>query len=538
MIRILYRPFDYRYTYYTGNTGGFHDRPRHELMQHLLRPNLALVTTRLFARTGSFEAVLSARGPVEKKAGESSRSCYVLPLYTYPATGKNSLFGNGERAGVTGRRGSNLKPALVSEIEKGLKLRFLPEQSGLPDGRASAMDVFGAEDVFHYVYAVLHSPTYRERYAEFLKIDFPRLPLTRSLELFRALAQLGGELVALQLMESPKLGHFITRYIGPKNPQVGLVGWSDDTVWLDAAATKKGRARRAGTLGFCGVPEAVWNFHIGGYQVCEKWLKDRKGRSLSDDDIVHYQKIVVALAETLRLMREIDEVIEQHGGWPGAFAQGGANAQEPVSDTAESDNVVPPSPPTAASPVSQADLLPPLRAVEPEAPPYAAVVAEQPVARREPDELDREELICRIRQLFSDGENRGQDAAIGALARDLGHQHPSNRIRENLDAALRIAVGRGILEDRHRSLRLAARNVGEYERNFLKEQFLASLSGRPWIGRDDAIRAFARWMGFRRTGRSIEDTARSLINGLVRERRLESDGSLIRRSPQARALRF
>ena len=88
---------------------------------------------------------------------------------------------------------------------------------------------------------MLHSPTYRERYAEFLKIDFPRLPLTRSLELFRALAQLGGELVALQLMESPKLGHFITRYIGPKNPQVGLVGWSDDTVWLDAAATNAAR---------------------------------------------------------------------------------------------------------------------------------------------------------------------------------------------------------------------------------------------------------------------------------------------------------
>src|SRR5262249_48324958 len=74
-----------------------------------------------------------------------------------------------------------------------------------------------------------------------------------------------------------------------------------------------------GTVGFRGVPEAVWNFHIGGYQVCEKWLKDRKGRTLSNDDITHYQKIVVALAETLRLMKEIDEVIEEHGGWPGAF---------------------------------------------------------------------------------------------------------------------------------------------------------------------------------------------------------------------------
>ncbi len=119
-------------------------------------------------------------------------------------------------------------------------------------------------------------------------------------------------------MESPKLDDFITSCAGPKNPEVGRVAWSDDTVWLDAAATKK-VSRDAGTIGFRGVPEDVWNFHIGGYQVCEKWLKDRKGRTLSKDDIGHYQKIVVALAETIRLMKEIDEVIEKHGGWPGAF---------------------------------------------------------------------------------------------------------------------------------------------------------------------------------------------------------------------------
>ena len=83
---------------------------------------------------------------------------------------------------------------------------------------------------------------------------------------------------------------------------------------------------KAQTIGFKGVREDVWNFHIGGYQVCEKWLKDRKGRTLSKDDIAHYQKIVVALAETIRLMKEIDEVIEQHGGWPGAFQTGEAKA--------------------------------------------------------------------------------------------------------------------------------------------------------------------------------------------------------------------
>jgi hypothetical protein len=99
----------------------------------------------------------------------------------------------------------------------------------------------------------------------------------------------------------------------------------------DAAATKKGQPATPGTIGFRGVPEAVWNFHIGGYQVCEKWLNDRRGRALSMHDIAHYQKVIVALAETTRLMKQIDEVIKQHGGWPGAFkARDGKEAEPPA----------------------------------------------------------------------------------------------------------------------------------------------------------------------------------------------------------------
>jgi predicted helicase len=184
-----------------------------------------------------------------------------------------------------------------------------PTAVGLPTGLTP-------EDIFHYAYAVFHSPGYRSRYAEFLKIDFPRLPLTGNLGLFRELARLGSELVALHLLESPKLDRPITDYFGGRAPAVEKVSWSKNTVWLD----------KAQTTGFKGVREEVWNFHIGGYQVCEKWLKDRKGRTLSKDDIAHYQKIVVALSETIRLMKEIDEVIEQHGGWPGAFQTGEAKA--------------------------------------------------------------------------------------------------------------------------------------------------------------------------------------------------------------------
>ena len=146
--------------------------------------------------------------------------------------------------------------------------------------------------------------------ADFLKSDFARIPVTPERTLFRALARLGGELTALHLLESPKLNHSNTEYLGGRNPEVEKVSWSKNTVWLD----------KAQTTGFKGVREDVWNFHIGGFQVSNKWLKDRNGRTLSKDDIAHYQKIVVALSETIRLMKEIDEVIEQNGGWPDAFS--------------------------------------------------------------------------------------------------------------------------------------------------------------------------------------------------------------------------
>ena len=118
-------------------------------------------------------------------------------------------------------------------------------------------------------------------------------------------------------MESSKLANSITKF-DDGNAEVQRVSWAEDSVWID----------KAQTIGFHGVPEDVWDFRIGGYQVCHKWLKDRRGRTLSDEDVAHYQKIVVALNETIRIMGEVDEVIEGHGGWPGAFRAAG-RAQKP-----------------------------------------------------------------------------------------------------------------------------------------------------------------------------------------------------------------
>ena len=173
-----------------------------------------------------------------------------------------------------------------------------------------------------YIYSILHSHKYRQRYAEYLAIDFPRIPLPQNQKTLQNLAYLGNELIKLHLMESPTIENPITTYKGSKYPDVNRVGWSDGVVWLDATKTdaKEGhRATKPGKIGFHGVTKEVWGFHVGGYQVCHKWLKDRKGRTLSEDEIAHYQKIIVAINETIRIMGEIDEVIEKHGGWPGAF---------------------------------------------------------------------------------------------------------------------------------------------------------------------------------------------------------------------------
>jgi predicted helicase len=159
------------------------------------------------------------------------------------------------------------------------------------------------------MYAVLHSPTYRARYSEFLKSDFPRLPLTSNPDLFRELSAIGGKLIELHLMERYR-GH-MPSYPEPGDNKVEKIEYTQQTDNPD-----QGRVWINKTQYFDGVPAEVWEFHIGGYQVSHKWLKDRKGRTLTFDDIKHYQRIVGALAETITLMEQIDEVIEEHGGWP------------------------------------------------------------------------------------------------------------------------------------------------------------------------------------------------------------------------------
>lgn len=210
---------------------------------------------------------------------------------------------HGQRDLANKNRTPNLSPAFIADLEGKLNLRFNPIQRETGDGE------FGPEDVFHYIYAILHSPTYRARYAEFLKIDFPRVPLTADPALFQALAALGRELVALHLLESPAVDQRITSYPVPGDNRVEK-GYPKYT---RVESEPAGRVHINQTQYFDGVPQDVWAFYVGGYQVLDKWLKDRRGRQLTYDDLTHYQRVVVALQRTMALMAEIDATIP---AWP------------------------------------------------------------------------------------------------------------------------------------------------------------------------------------------------------------------------------
>jgi len=263
-IQIAYRPFDDRWTFYSGKTKGILAYPRAEVMGHIIKTNMALLTVK---RQTSFDfqhvfisKLVAERCVVSLQTGEVG---YVFPLYLYSEDGS---------------RTPNLKKEIVDEIEK-----IVGEVS--------------PEDIFDYIYAVLHSPNYREKYKEFLKIDFPRVPYPKDTKTFINLVTFGAELRSLHLLESPKVNQFITTY-----PIAG-----SDTV--EKLVYKNGKVFINTEQYFGNVPEVVWNFYIGGYQPAQKWLKDRKRRTLTNTDNEHYQKIIVALAETNRIMKEIDSNI-------------------------------------------------------------------------------------------------------------------------------------------------------------------------------------------------------------------------------------
>jgi predicted helicase len=334
---ILYRPFDRRWTIFNRYVA-VHRRER--VMRHMLAgENIGLTIGRAgqVIDQDEWDIVFCTRLITEfnlyRRGGNN-----LFPLYLYidPSSGIRQV---------------NLASDFLMALTGRLQLAWVRS------GQGDLQQTLGPHDIFHYMYAIFFSPAYRKRYAPFLKVDFPRLPLTSNCTLFRALCSIGDRLVGLHLMEQciPLISYFpvpgdnrieAVRYIAHRQPedegliyshpsnhaelrQIGneasastapqssdLQGVGASIFAEQKSGGVKGKIWINATQYFENVPLEAWNFSIGGYKVCQKWLKDRQGRKLNDEDLAHYQQVIAILGETSDLMCEIDQVIEKCGGWP------------------------------------------------------------------------------------------------------------------------------------------------------------------------------------------------------------------------------
>ncbi len=279
--RYNYRPFDDRFVYYDVQKI---ERPRETTMRQMVHQNIALLTCRQLAGN-EWKHVSVADGIVDdcRVSSKTKERGYVFPLYVYQEN-----MGKEERI-------VNFNKELYDKIAKGLNYLPCYDDNVLVDPISDYNGVLYPQDLFDYIYAVLHSPSYRERYKEFLKIDFPRIPYPTDWEEFRDLAEKGAELRQLHLMEDIPTKTGVSFPVGG-SLQVDCYRWENNRVYINAEQY------------FEGVPESAWNFYIGGYQPAQKWLKDRKGMTLSFEDVKHYGQIIYVLQQTELIMQEIDNI--------------------------------------------------------------------------------------------------------------------------------------------------------------------------------------------------------------------------------------
>lgn len=283
--KIIYRPFDNQYIYYDTKLV---ERSREKIMSNMRHDdNIALLVGRQGQVCGNniWNLVYTAKGIVDFNVFyRGGGNVFPLYLYTYN-------MGDEERI-------VNFNKDLYDSIAKGLNYLPCYDDNMQIDPTSEYNGVLYPQDLFDYIYAVLHSPSYRERYKEFLKIDFPRIPYPTSRDNFRDLVELGEELRQLHLMEDLPIRTGVSFPVSG-TLQVDCYRWADNRVYIN------------GEQYFDGVPESTWNFYIGGYQPAQKWLKDRKGMTLSFEDVKHYQRIIYVLKQTEQIMREIDEIMNE-----------------------------------------------------------------------------------------------------------------------------------------------------------------------------------------------------------------------------------
>jgi predicted helicase len=276
---ISYRPFDNKLIYWDTS---LIERSRNNLMKHfLLGKNIGLATIRI-NKEKEYSSLFITNSLADARLSDRFLTS-IMPLYVYPENNKQLTIGqNTERI-------PNLNGEIVKQIAEKLHLKFTFEKE-------TTNDSFAPIDILDYIYAVLHSPNYREKYKEFLKIDFPKVQYPKNKDTFWQLVKLGGTLRQIHLLENPIVDKYITKYPIEGDNVIKKLKYENGKVYINELQY------------FENVPQIAWELYIGGYQPAQKWLKDRMGRLLEYYDISHYQKVIVALSEMDRIMKLIKEI--------------------------------------------------------------------------------------------------------------------------------------------------------------------------------------------------------------------------------------
>ncbi len=284
IVPILYRPFDVRYTYYTGRSRGFHCRPRSEVMNHMTNiNNFALIVPKRVEQIGPWRHSFVTKNITDHVCVSLKTIDYHFPILLDNKLKPQDLFSALE---VTPNN-FNISSALIEKFKENINFDVDPME------------------VFQYIYAILHSMRFREKYEGFLIKDFPRIPFSKNPDLFTKFSVFGFRLIKLHSLEQSEID----------TPKCQFEGKGINLVESGAAGLRFDLERQRVYINadqyFAPVPPEVWQYQIGGYQVCDKWLKDRRGRRLSLDEIQTYCRIVTALGKTIEIQQEIDKLYPQ-----------------------------------------------------------------------------------------------------------------------------------------------------------------------------------------------------------------------------------
>jgi len=308
---ILYRPFDKRWIFYHGSVI---ERSRHEVMRHMKQENLGLIVNRQI-RIDKIRHTFITSNIVDLHILETANaSAYLFPLYLYPEKEKPKKHSGStmmifEPKAEYGAKRPNINQALIEQLTKEFKKTFTfnssflrkqesrdEEKTGFRIKCGMTTETITPEQIFYYIYAVLYSNTYRTKYAEFLKIDFPRIPFTADYKLFIKMGEYGQRLADLHLLKSKEIDSPTTQLNGNGKNDVDKIKYERGRVYINKEQY------------FDSIKTDIWEYQIGGYQVCDKWLKDRKGMKLSAEDIRHYSRIITALQKTIEVQKKIDKI--------------------------------------------------------------------------------------------------------------------------------------------------------------------------------------------------------------------------------------